>query len=92
MITGLLLSANFIKKKMEQRLLERAKEQISSDYESCCRLWDFGGVVLVKTDDKKQGCIAPDANWKEFIILNFSDFMTDKKEAAQPENDNEKAA
>ena len=92
MIAGLLLSANLIKKKMEQRLFERAKEQISSDYDSCCRLWDFGGIVLVKADDKKQGCIAPDANWKEFIVLNFSDLMTDKKETAQPENDNEKAA
>ena len=92
MIAGLLLSANLIKKKMEQRLFERATEQISSDYDSCCRLWDFGGIVLVKADDKKQGCIAPDANWKEFIILNFSDLMTDKKETAQPENDNEKAA
>ena len=69
-IAGLLLSANLVKKKMEQRLLERAKEQINSSYESCCRLWDFGGVVLVKAEDKKQGCIAPDANWKEFVILN----------------------
>ena len=92
MIAGLLLSANLIKKKMEQRLFERAKAQITSDYESCCRLWDFGGIVLVKADDKKQGCIAPDANWKEFVVLNFSDLMTDKKETAQPENDNEKAA
>jgi len=91
-IAGLLLSANFIKKKMEQRLFERAKEQIISGYESCCHLWDFGGVVLVKADDKKQGCVAPEANWKEFIILNFSDLMTEKKEATQPENDNEKAA
>ena len=92
MIAGLLLSANFVKKKMEQRLFERAKKQITSSYETCCSLWEFGGIVLVKADDKKQGCIAPDASWKEFIILNFADLMTDKKETAQPENDNEKAA
>ena len=92
MIAGLLLSANLIKKKMEQRLFERAKAYLCADYDSCCRLWNFGGVVLVKAEDKKKSCMAPDANWKEFVVLNFAELMTDKKETVTPENDNEKAA
>ena len=53
MVSGLLLSANFIKRKMEQRLFDRAKQMLLKDYDACCQLWDFGGVVLVKNDDKK---------------------------------------
>lgn len=93
MIAGIMLSSNLVKKKMEQRLFERAKENLIADYESCNRLWDFGGIVLVKADDKKQGCIAPDGNWKEFVILNFASLMTDKNnEAAANEAKDEKAA
>lgn len=92
MVVGLLLSANFIKRKMEQRLFERAKSLLTADYESCCALWDFGGVVLVKADDKKQGCIAPESSWKDFVVLNFSDLMTEKTEADDRRETYEKAA
>lgn len=85
MIAGILLSANFVKKEMERRLFERAKAYFCADYESCCALWDFGGVVLVKADDKKQGCLAPEGNWHEFVVLNFSELMVDKGTAASKE-------
>lgn len=78
MTAGIVLSSHLVKKEMEQRLFNRAKSFLTSDYESCCTLWDFGGIVLVKADDKRQGCIAPEGNWREFVILNFSEFMTEK--------------
>ena len=37
---------------MEHRLLERTKERFTSNYETCNELWDFGGIVLVKVEDK----------------------------------------
>ena len=95
MIAGILLSSNLIKNKMEHRLLERTKERFISNYEACNELWDFGGIVLVKVDDKKQGCISPEGNWKEFVVLNFSEYMTDKKaekKDEEPETNNEKVA
>lgn len=93
MIAGIMLSSNLVKKKMEQRLSLRARDLLTSDYEACNQLWDFGGIVLVKADDKKQGCISPEGNWKEFIILNFADLMTDKKaDIKADEAKDEKAA
>ena len=94
MVAGILLSSNLVKKKMEQRLFERTKSFFISSYDACNQLWDFGGVVLVKADDKKYGCISPEGNWKEFVILHFSDLMTDKKTAPEhtPDIEDEKAA
>ncbi len=91
MIAGIMLSSNFVKKKMEQRLWERAKKMLIRDYASCCDLWSFGGIVLIKTDDKKHGCLAPEGNWKDFVVLHFSDLMTEKSESSA-ETENEKAA
>lgn len=93
MTAGIVLSSNLVKKEMERRLLNRTKTMFVADYDSCCTLWNFGGIVLVKADDKKQGCIAPEGNWREFIVLNFAELMTDKKVApVQEEIINEKAA
>lgn len=93
MTAGILLSSHLVKKEMERRLFDRAKTFLTADYESCCTLWDFGGIVLVKADDKRHGCIAPDGNWKEFVILNFSEFMTEKAAVpAAAESPDEKAA
>ncbi len=90
MIAGIMLSSNIVKKRMEQRLFDRTQNFFTSDYASCNQLWDFGGIVLVKTEDKKQGCIAPEGNWKNFVILNFSEYMTDNKK--EEKTSNEKAA
>lgn len=80
MIAGIMLSSNLIKKKMEQRLFERSKAYFISDYNCCNELWDFGGIVLINSADKKQCCIAPEGNWKEFVVLNYSQYMVDKKQ------------
>jgi hypothetical protein len=86
MIAGIMLSSNLVKKRMEQRLFDRSKKFFTSSYSSCNQLWDFGGIVLVKAEDKKQGCIAPEGNWKNFVILNFSEYMTEgKKEEKVPD-------
>ena len=93
MTAGIILSSNLVKKEMERRLLSRTKAMFVADYDSCCTLWNFGGIVLVKADDKKQGCIAPEGNWHEFVVLNFAELMTDKKVTPiQEEIINEKAA
>ena len=86
---------------MEQRLYERTKSYFVSDYNACNELWDFGGIVLINSDNKKLCCISPEGNWKEFVVLNYSQYMTDKKseepkveESAitNDEGENEKAA
>ena len=82
-----------VKKNMEHRLYERAKAFFVRDYNSCNQLWDFGGIVLVNAQDKRQGCISPEGNWKDFVILHFSDYMTsDKNTQKAAEDINEKAA
>ncbi|MBR2921758.1 MAG: hypothetical protein IKC10_00395 [Alphaproteobacteria bacterium] len=80
MIAGIMLSSNIVKKKMEQRLYERTKAYLISDYNACNELWNFGGIVLINSADKKLCSIAPEGNWKEFIVLNYSQYMTDKKD------------
>ena len=104
MIVGIMLSSNLIKKKMEQRLFERSKNYFISDYNSCNELWEFGGIVLINSSDKKQCCIAPEGNWKDFVVLNYSQYMLDKKQEntqeteavneqkAEENKENEKAA
>lgn len=80
MIAGIMLSSNIVKKKMEQRLFERAKTYFLSGYEACNELWEFGGIVLINSNNKKLCCVSPEGNWKEFIVLNYSQYMTDKKQ------------
>ncbi|MBE6444943.1 MAG: hypothetical protein E7019_02650 [Alphaproteobacteria bacterium] len=79
MIAAIFVSSNIVKKKLENRLLDRTKKFFVSSYANCCALWDFGGLVLVKSDDTKKGCIAPDADWKDFVIQNYADLMIEKK-------------
>ena len=35
---------------------------------------------MINSSDKKQCCIAPEGNWKDFVILNYSQYMIDKKQ------------
>ena len=100
MVAGIVLSSNLIKKKMEQRLFERSKAFFLSDYNSCNELWDFGGIVLINSSNKKQCCVSPEGNWKEFVVLNYSQYMIDKKQekdvsdeqVSELDKQNEKAA
>lgn len=80
MIAMILVYAHVVKKMLYQRIIKRSKDYIISGYENCCELWNFGGVILVNADNKKVGCIAPEGDWKEFVVVNFSDLMLDKTE------------
>lgn len=93
MTLGVFLTSSIIHKYLEHCLLKRALKIMTSDYKSCCELWNFGGVVLVKTDDKQRGCISPEGDWKEFVVRYFADLMIEKTaEPVQQEDTNEKAA
>ncbi len=92
MIAGIMLSSNLVKKKMEQRLFERSKDFFTSSYENCAKLWELGGIVLLNAEDKQKSCVSPEGNWQEFVILNYADLMTDKKEEVTAEKEHEKAA
>ena len=84
----LLVSAHVVKKKLDARLLQRAKDFLLASLENYEKLWQFGGVVLVNHENKNQGCVAPEGDWKEFVVGNFADLMVEKKE---PQAENEKA-
>lgn len=87
MIGMILIYAHVVKKKLYHRIIERTKNQIISGYENCCELWNFGGIVLVNAENKKSGCVSPDGDWKEFVIVNFADFMIDKPVEEKAVND-----
>lgn len=77
-IIGMILAyTNYVKKIIDQRLLERTKAYMRLDFEHCSELWNFGGIVLATAQNRKIGCIAPEGEWKNFIIQNFADFMVD---------------
>ena len=80
-------SLNLVRKKLDHRLLERSRGYLTANYEQCCELWEFGGVVLINAADKKDGCVAPEGDWKEFVIKNFSDMMVEKKPQDEKNND-----
>ena len=68
----------YFKKKIYRRLIERTKAYLVSGYENCEKLWEWGGIVLVNADNKTIGCVAPEGDWKDFVVINFADFMVDK--------------
>ena len=80
----------YFKKKIYRRVVDRTKNYLMSGYDSCEKLWNWGGIVLVNTDNKKIGCVAPDGDWKEFVIINYSDLMIEKK-SENKELDSEEA-
>jgi len=85
MVIAISATSNLIKKKLENKLFERTKSFILLGYENFCKLWDFGGIVLINAQNKKIACIAPDADWKDFVIQNFEDLLIDKKTEENPE-------
>lgn len=85
-IAMIIIYSTYFKKKLYRVVIERAKKYLTASYENCEQLWKFGGIVLVNTANKKIGCVAPEGDWKEFVILNFSDYMLDD---TQEKADNE---
>ncbi len=80
MIVAIFASSNLIKKKIENRIFERTKLFLLSGYENFCTLWEFGGILLVSNQNKKLACIAPEADWQDFVVQNFADLMVEKQE------------
>lgn len=78
-VAMIMVYSTYFKKKLYHKVIERTKAYLISSYENCENLWKFGGIVLVNAENKKLGCVAPEGDWKEFVILNFSDYMLDKK-------------
>jgi len=69
----------YFKRKIYRRVVDRTKNYLISDYDNCEKLWRWGGIVLVNADNKKLGCVAPDGDWKDFVIINYADLMVEKK-------------
>ena len=88
-VAMIMVYSTYFKKKLYHKVIERTKAYLISSYENCENLWKFGGIVLVNAENKKLGCVAPEGDWKEFVILNFSDYMLDKK-TEEPKKDEEK--
>lgn len=92
-IIGMTLIYNYyFKKIIDRRLLARTKKYIALDFEHCQKLWAYGGVVLASAENKKVGCISPAGDWKEFVVQNFADFMTDKNQETENATDDRPAA
>jgi len=87
-IIMMLIYITYFKKKVDRYLIERTKAFFTSNYENCVKLWEFGGIVLVNAENKKQGCVSPEGDWKEFVVRNYADYMLeDKKPSTQNNND-----
>lgn len=94
----ILVYSAYFKKKLYHKVIEKTKAYITSNYECCEKLWNFGGVVFVNADNKKIGCVSPEGDWKEFVVLNYAEFMVDtpkeqdKQQEAHVENAQNSAA
>ena len=82
MIGLILISNQIIKKKVEHKLLSRTQAFMVSSLENFEKVWAFGGVVLVNPENKNVGCVAPEGEWREFVVTHFSALMVEKKEEA----------
>ena len=91
-ISMILVYNYYFKKKQERKVIERTKAYLISDIEHCKEIWDFGGIVLVNADNKKIGCVSPDGDWKDFVVLHFSDLMVEKKEKQESTENEQNAA
>lgn len=86
-VAMILVYSTYFKKKVYRHLIERTKNYLTRDYSNCEKLWNFGGIVLVNAKNKKLGCVSPEGDWKEFVVRNFSEYMTDKEETENKENE-----
>lgn len=87
-----LIYTYYFKRFIDKRLLERTKKYITIDYEHCKEIWNYGGIVLATTQNKKMGCIAPSGEWKEFIVKNFAEFMVEKTTSIEEKTNEQPAA
>ena len=69
--------SQYYKKILHKKLAQRCREYITKNYENLETLWHKGGLAFVLTNNKNIGILAPEGNWKEFVVQYFSDLMTD---------------
>lgn len=79
--------STYFRKKTYRYLIERTKNYITQDFNTCQELWDFGGLVFANISNSKSGCISPEGDWKEFVVQNFSDYMTDNDKPEKANSD-----
>ncbi|MDD4556017.1 MAG: hypothetical protein PHE89_01625 [Alphaproteobacteria bacterium] len=79
-IGSLALNERICKKKLNIRFYNRTKEYVLKSYDTYDEIWQLGGLILADSENKKNSCLSPEENWKEYIIHNFSELMIDKKE------------
>ncbi len=91
-IAMIIVYSTYFKKKLYRVVIERTKKYLTSSYDNCEQLWKFGGIVLVNAENKKLGCVAPDGDWKEFVVLNFADYMLEEPQEKISENEKKPAA
>lgn len=91
-IAMIIVYSTYFKKKLYRIVIERTKKYLTSSYDNCEQLWKFGGIVLVNAENKKLGCVAPDGDWKEFVVLNFADYMLEEPQEKTSENEKTPAA
>lgn len=89
-IAMVMIYSVYFKKKLYKYVIERTKKYLVSNIDNCEQLWKFGGIVLVNAENKKLGCVSPEGDWKDFVILNFSDLMIDKKDDNKENKKDEK--
>ena len=78
---SILLYTTYVRKKLHKRLIARTKYLLARDYRSMVDFWKFGGLILVNRDNRKIGCVAPEGDWKDFVVRNFAHCMTEPKPA-----------
>ncbi|MFV0625937.1 MAG: hypothetical protein ACK5N8_01125 [Alphaproteobacteria bacterium] len=82
-VGSLALNDKFFKKKLDILFYNRSKDYALKSYDNFEEIWSLGGIILADTNNKKNSCLSPEENWKEYIINNFSDLMVDKKEETE---------
>lgn len=81
-----------IKRLIGKLLLIRAKKYILQDFQHCQKLWTFGGLVLATATNKKNACFAPEDDWRDFVVQNFADLMTEPQKEKKDDKNEKPAA
>lgn len=84
-VVMILVYSTYFKKKMHKKVIERTKQYLVKSFDNCDDLWNFGGIVLVNAQNKKIGCVSPEGDWKDFVVINYADLMVEKDNNEKPE-------
>ena len=86
LVIGFIIYIYIIKKILTKFLKNKVQKYMVKNPVNWNKIWDFGGVVLV-SNINNQGVVSPTNDWKEFIVINFSELMIDDgKDEEEKEN------